>query len=112
MQTILFALSILLSKIDKKFVHSMILSELSLVSRKCRVINFRRVFLTMGLIICLTLVALTLLLVFLYFRLKFSYFKDRGIDGPKPGIFGNTKEAFLKRKHLTFETGRIYKYLT
>lgn len=62
----------------------------------------------MALLICLVLFVLLVVLTFVYFCQKFSYFKVRKIDGPRPGIFGNTKEAFFKRKHLTYEVGKIY----
>lgn len=100
----IYALKAVLSKFDKTFLLS------GLVSSKRRVNISRRFFETMVLLICIALTALTLLLVFYYFHQKFSYFKIRKIEGPSPGIFGNTKLAFFKQKHLTFEVGKIYEY--
>lgn len=64
----------------------------------------------MTVLVCFALIALSILLALIFFQKKFRYFKNRGIDGPMPSFFGNTKEAFFKRKHLTYEVGDIYKY--
>lgn len=65
---------------------------------------------TMALALCIALIIFVIVLLAIYFRNKFQYFKLRKIDGPSPGLFGNTKETFFKRKHLTDEVGQIYKY--
>lgn len=65
--------------------------------------------LAMAIFMCVVLIAIVIILLSVFHFKKFRYFKDRGISGPRPSIFGNTKEAFFKRKHLTHELGLIYK---
>ncbi|CRL07673.1 CLUMA_CG020631, isoform C, partial [Clunio marinus] len=66
---------------------------------------------TMTLLTCFFLITISIILCLVYFRRKFQYFTKRNIIGPKPTLFGNTKEAFFKRKHLTYEVGKIYEIL-
>lgn len=65
----------------------------------------------MAIFICFGLIALVIALSTIFYRKKFQYFDERNIVGPKPGLFGNTKDAFFKRKHLTDEVGKIYEYV-
>jgi hypothetical protein len=63
----------------------------------------------MAILTCFALVAAALILTLVYFRKKFQYFTERGIDGPKPTMFGNLKETLFKRKHITYEIDQIYR---
>lgn len=63
----------------------------------------------MALLILFVLIAL--ILTFTFFFQKFRYFKKRGIIGPVPGLFGNLKETFFKKRHISYEINDIYKYL-
>jgi hypothetical protein len=55
---------------------------------------------------------LLLVTVFVYFILaqRFKYFSKRGIPGPKAKFpFGNTKDAFLGKRNVTYDIDDIYR---
>lgn len=63
----------------------------------------------MSLFIGLLLIILSVLLSLCYFNQRFRYFKNLSIDGPTPGWFGNTPNAFFKKRHLTYEIDAMYR---
>ncbi|KAL1129182.1 hypothetical protein AAG570_013712 [Ranatra chinensis] len=55
-------------------------------------------------------VVATCLVLWLYLRHKFSYWKERGVPYEKPHIlFGNMKDVFLLRKTESQVMDRLYK---
>ncbi|XP_068622472.1 cytochrome P450 6B1-like [Battus philenor] len=48
-------------------------------------------------------------LLYSYFTRTFNYWKKRGVAGPKPvALFGNLKDATLRREHVTLTLKKIY----
>jgi hypothetical protein len=57
----------------------------------------------------LSVVALSLIAIYLRFVAKFKYFSKRGLIGPRPQIpFGNVKNSILKRRHIMYDVAEIY----
>jgi cytochrome P450 family 6 len=61
------------------------------------------------LLLATVIVSALLLLVHLYFRHKFSYWRKRGVPYARPTvIFGNFKECFLQKESLGQFMQRMY----
>lgn len=44
---------------------------------------------------------------------NFNYWKQRGVNGPKPlPFFGNFPGPFTKRNHIASDIQKIYEYVT
>lgn len=63
------------------------------------------------LLIVLTILAI-LLAIFIHIR-KFSYFKDHGIQeaSSRHFLFGHIPDVLFKRKHVSYEVDKIYKWI-
>lgn len=56
------------------------------------------------------LIALGLVLVYVYLIWNFNYWKNRGIPGPKPiPLVGAFPDAFMQKRNMVYEVDSVYK---